>query len=769
MLATPYDGRIYWVHWKGVSVEERTIAELADTVRRETPNVSGVFVKSSDGSQWQGHFDSKPSMAVVGPLSLQQWAQALESRGLELHLWSVLNGLNPEREARPVIDACNTAGVRSMLLDIETGRGYFQGDDEAARALITTIRDGIPDDFHLGLNFNALGSHPQGIHFDEWRPHVQSLHPMVYHHAFDRGGHSVAWWLDHILDICSGLAPELPVVPMLGTYPTVDHDLVLHPVPPQDITAGIHHALEKAGGVSLYRIGNTGASDCSPPEMMQAVAAATDTAPALPDATRPAQTFQRIGLNINAVTVDKGKVLATCKAIRASSHLIMNDFRFGQQLHEALDGKCIIVTRDDWPDNTTDVPVDTLLSRWEGRASLAPDVYHYFPNEPIPNDACPLPELLELLVALMRACRVRGVKACIGNFPTARVLHNSDVQQGIWDDFIREASAFTANGQGYIGFHDYTFGVLPWGCAGRKPQQLIDQPERVGNPDNWPTQAEIFANPGGNYHLLRWAPLVVRAGELGLPMFRILVTEFGWDRMPNLIDEKVIPWFDREVAETRGPLSQNRKLSPLWFGVLKTPLENALAQLQWAENTYPDYVDGLHLFTWSGSDGWQDFNYGVWEGALEALEGLQAHAWADPEDKPAPDSDPPAPLATLPEAGVTERWQTIVNRVRIREQPDIQAPVSGSLEYGEAISELARRTTPDYRWIRHSRGWSASGPADHPERYLARITATGAERIIPDSGWQGLLTRTEALNVSLQAFLQELRIHAVHAQWAVED
>ena len=625
---TPFDDRILWVHWQGARVEEGSIGELAANIARDTPNVAGLLVKSSDGAHWQGRWDSKPALAVDGPASLGLWAQRLAAQGLQLHLWCVLQGAQPQAEAARVSEACQVAGVRSMLLDVEGGKAYFGGRSAAdAREVISRIRAGIDPQFHLGLNFDARGDHPRRIHIEEWLPHVQSLHPMVYHHHFSVGQRSVQSWLDEIVTTCHRLAPGLPVVPMLGTYPV--HDKA---VPPQEIRAGIRHALAIASGVTLFRLGNLGAA-CSPAEMRQAVAAAGGrqaargaAATARPTQQNPGSVAagKRIGLNINAAEVDKGAVLAHCRESGAASYLVMNDCGFAQRLHDHLEGRSIIVARSDWPDDTTSIPVGDLLARWTERASHAPSVYHYFPNEPIPAADCPLPELLRRLVALMRACRERGVRACIGNFAAGTVIEEADVQAGMWDEFIREALAFTAGGGGYIGFHEYSFGVLPWGCGGRNPQDLISQPQRVADRKHWPTQAEILATPGANWHLLRSTLLAARAKALALPMFPVLVTEFGWDRMPNLELEGVIPWFDQRRGRTRGPLLQLPALSSHWFGPDCDPLALAMEQLQWAEATYPNYVKGMHLFTWSYNQRWREFNYAAWPGALAALAALPA-------------------------------------------------------------------------------------------------------------------------------------------------
>lgn len=188
-MTTPFDDRILWWHWRGGAVVQRTIDELAAYVRAEMPNVSGIAIKTSNGRDWQGAYDDPvPAMAINGPESIATWVDELDRHGLETHLWCVVHGQNIDAEAARIIEACEVDGVRSMILDVEAGEQYFGSKPPAAaRALIERVRGAIPDDFHLGLCLFARQGEPERIHIREWLPHVQSLHPMIYHWDFSRG------------------------------------------------------------------------------------------------------------------------------------------------------------------------------------------------------------------------------------------------------------------------------------------------------------------------------------------------------------------------------------------------------------------------------------------------------------------------------------------------------------------------------------------------------------------------------------------------------
>ncbi|MBZ0291812.1 MAG: hypothetical protein K8L99_04520, partial [Anaerolineae bacterium] len=258
-METPFDRRILWVHWKGDVLSERTIGELADAIKRDTPNVAGVLVKTSNGATWQGKLDNKQAMAVTGTDSIKRWVDELAARGLETHLWCVVTGSDIPTEAQLIVDACRVPGVKSMLLDVEGGAAYFGSKTAAdARNMITRIRAGIDTSFHLGLNFDARGSHPATIHIDEWIPQVQSLHPMVYHWEFS-GGQSGP---EHYLDDAFGVSVRygLPVVPMLQTYPNPTNPP--NPVPEEEIVrAGAYCFQKGATGITLFRYGGDSSAE----------------------------------------------------------------------------------------------------------------------------------------------------------------------------------------------------------------------------------------------------------------------------------------------------------------------------------------------------------------------------------------------------------------------------------------------------------------------------------------------------------------------------
>ncbi len=185
-MATPYDNRVAVWHWKGDSIGEKSIDELAQTLKQWAPAVTGVFVKTSDGSDWQGVYDQSRALAIDGPESVDRWVQTLAKYGLEFHAWAVPKGVDIAGEAQKIVQVCARPGVKSMILDVEPYSGFYQGGKDTVRPLMTAIRAAIPGNFHIGLSVDPRPQHFDTIFPDEWFPFVQSVHPQVYWATFQQ-------------------------------------------------------------------------------------------------------------------------------------------------------------------------------------------------------------------------------------------------------------------------------------------------------------------------------------------------------------------------------------------------------------------------------------------------------------------------------------------------------------------------------------------------------------------------------------------------------
>ena len=100
----------------------------------------GVILKTHDGTNWMGRWDTAPQ-AIHGPAQIADHASYFESNGVPFHVWCVVRGLDPIREAQMCSEAL-AAGARSMVLDLEPNDGgqYWQGGPADALAFGRELR-----------------------------------------------------------------------------------------------------------------------------------------------------------------------------------------------------------------------------------------------------------------------------------------------------------------------------------------------------------------------------------------------------------------------------------------------------------------------------------------------------------------------------------------------------------------------------------------------------------------------------------------------------
>jgi len=243
-MATPYDDKVGIWHWKGDSLAEESIEALCRTIKKWAPAITQVWVKTSDGPNWQGKFDTDRNLAIDGPASVDKWVRILDSFGLEFHAWAVVTGKEINEEADRIIEVCNRPGVRSMVLDVEPYSGFWTVGKDPIRPFMTRIRRGVGGRFHLGMAIDPRPRHKASIFPDEWRPFVNSVHLQVYWNTFQR---SYAEVLDEAYSTWKSYGlPLYPVMP--GKAPR------------DEIIAGRKYVIDrhKAAGMSWWRLGVVG-------------------------------------------------------------------------------------------------------------------------------------------------------------------------------------------------------------------------------------------------------------------------------------------------------------------------------------------------------------------------------------------------------------------------------------------------------------------------------------------------------------------------------
>jgi uncharacterized protein YvpB len=277
----------------GLTTPGDSIAALGALMRDRVPNVAGIMLKAINGVSWQGHLSDGGPLAVTGPQRIGEWVEAFAAQGLEVHCWGIPQAKRPDeaavspniaKEAEKYIKVASVPGVKSILLDVEHGRAYWQGSVDEVVALMTLIRGSVPAGTHIGLILDGRQNRPFSFWVDPWIPFVDSLHPMVYPILFG----PFQTISQHLDDAFRNLGHyNKPIVPMLqafaesGARPT-----------PEEITRQGNLAWAKgAAGMTFFRLGSDAWSGDHQPQMGDREYAAIAAIP-MPGAPPPTFTWQ---------------------------------------------------------------------------------------------------------------------------------------------------------------------------------------------------------------------------------------------------------------------------------------------------------------------------------------------------------------------------------------------------------------------------------------------------------------------------------------------
>jgi uncharacterized protein YvpB len=283
----------------GLTTPGDSIADLAKLIKDKVPNVAGVMLKTSNGVSWQGHLSDGGPLAVTGVRRIEEWVVEFENHGLEVHAWGIPQAKRPdgadrspniEKEAAKFIHTANVPGVKSILLDVEHGAGYWQGSSEEVVELMTRIRAGVSDEMHIGMILDGRRNRPFSFWVDPWIPFVDSLHPMVYPILFG----TFKTIDQHLDDAFRNLgAYDKPIVPMLQAFGEFER----RPKAEEIIQQGDAAWVKGAAGMSFFRLGSDlwqrdGLPQMGDPEYAAIASIAVPGAPGVPAA--PTYTWQDV-------------------------------------------------------------------------------------------------------------------------------------------------------------------------------------------------------------------------------------------------------------------------------------------------------------------------------------------------------------------------------------------------------------------------------------------------------------------------------------------
>ncbi len=238
--------------------------------------------------------------------------------------------------------------------------------------------------------------------------------------------------------------------------------------------------------------------------------------------------------------------------------------------------------------------------------------WKYVLNEPSPTGR--EGEFTAWVVSVASILNSNGYKCVVGNFAVGAYPVEA-VMAGKYDELIRYCHTY--RDKCVLGIHEYAQGTLyHFGAQGAT---------QLGRFENRPYH--FSDDPTNNWFLFRCKAFGDRAEQLGLKSPRIIITEFGHDRMGDggsELHRQVITQFCGE--DWQGTYS----LAPYWdWFFYGQPFEKSLSQqLQWALDEYArlPYVEGLLLFTWKawGTDWYnKGYKFSTDSQILPILQGLQ--------------------------------------------------------------------------------------------------------------------------------------------------
>lgn len=316
-----------------------------------------------------------------------------------------------------------------------------------------------------------------------------------------------------------------------------------------------------------------------------------------------------IGYNINGESVpNEAYLLQVVSNPCVPVQLVMNNLALAVRIKQ-LCPDTLVVSRnysalegDEWALRTP----QSMIEQW--RREGHPEIIRHSTNEPSFGRGLRLQQFVQAEVLLMRLAREAGFTLAMGNFSVG-IYEAADIDAGLFDPYIRGLNQYGH----YLGLHEYSLGVLAFGTGQWPPQCLLDR--LCVQPERWPTEQllvrrvwsdGIWQQPP-HWYLGRGIWWLNRADLIAVPRPRIILTEFGWDNLPNIkpIIEP-LRWqygLPQYFNDMRGINTYPRLWA--WYWPNQTFAESACRQLIWADKIYPSDYLGFALFTWSGASDWR--------------------------------------------------------------------------------------------------------------------------------------------------------------------
>lgn len=319
----------------------------------------------------------------------------------------------------------------------------------------------------------------------------------------------------------------------------------------------------------------------------------------------PTREYSRIGYNTNGEAVpDMAYYLRVVSEPCSTVSLVMNNLALAVQIKEICPD-AIVISRNYNPQEGDEWVLSSPQSRidmWNREGHK--EIVRHSTNEPSFGRGRRLEEFVAKECELMRLARANGITMAMGNFSVG-IFEPADVNAGLFDPYLRCLELYGH----YLALHEYAVAVLPMGVGQWQTSFLLDR-NRV-QPASWPLPAALPTCWSGElapyWYLMRGTWFICRADAIGVARPRIVLTEFGWDNLPNIKSEieplRLQYGLPQYMNDMRGINTYSRLWA--WYWPQWTFARAACEQLIWADRVYPPEYIGFALFTW----GWYEKSY----------------------------------------------------------------------------------------------------------------------------------------------------------------
>jgi hypothetical protein len=264
--------------------------------------------------------------------------------------------------------------------------------------------------------------------------------------------------------------------------------------------------------------------------------------------------MRRISFNVNADEIgDRAYFLSVMQQIKPRWVLLMSDWglSLAHDVIAVTEGQTNVVIR--FPDNgeawywQNDQFIPNAIAAWlELPDATHPNIFFNVLNEPLMYDQH-VAGVTSWLVRFMHEAARYDIKLVVGNFSTGE---QSQINAGMYDSLLQTLSMY--RGRHYLGVHEYAGPSMPNSVY--YPPEWMTESEKV-QPDWWPTPGQLLSfqvsQPGQLppfWLILRTEWMMIRSRQIGAGELEVVVTEWGWDRLPSLEAEGVYASLEKQYG-----------------------------------------------------------------------------------------------------------------------------------------------------------------------------------------------------------------------------